>query len=74
MKLTDKQKGVLNAIDSYYCKHGFSPTIRDISEKMGWASSSTAHACLNRLKDKGYITWIPLQPRTFKILNRDEEE
>ncbi|WP_010271298.1 LexA family protein [Paenibacillus senegalensis] len=70
MNLTEKQQAVLTVIESHIEEKGFSPTVREVSVRMGWSSPSTTHNCLNVLKRKGFLTWHPRQPRTFQILKR----
>lgn len=43
-------------IRSFNEKCGYSPNVREICEAFGWRSSSTGHAALNRLIQKGYVT------------------
>lgn len=67
-KLTEKQKEVLLAIEQFINDKGFAPTVREIRDAVHLASSSTAHGYMERLKEKGYITWEPSMPRTLRIL------
>ncbi len=67
-KLTNKQKLALNKINEYINVTGYSPSFRDIAEKMNIISSSTVLVHLEKLKEKGYVTWKPGQPRTLQIL------
>ena len=36
-------------------KQGYPPSVREIGEAVGLASSSTVHGHLSRLEEKGYI-------------------
>lgn len=67
-KLTEKQRRVLLTIDQYINMHGYSPSIRDVGQILNIHSSSTVYSYLERLKEKGYITWEPERPRTMQIL------
>lgn len=66
--LTRRQKEVLEAINQYINKHNYPPAFRDIADMLGIKSSSTISDLLHKLKDKGYISWEPTQPRTLRII------
>lgn len=68
--LTTKQKLVLVTISDYISTSGYSPSIREIGEKVNLASTSTVQRYLERLKEKGYVTWKPGQSRTLQILEK----
>lgn len=67
-KLTRRQKDVLNALDNYTKEKGYAPSIREIAEIVHLASSSTVYGHLEKLKENGYVTWEPSQPRTLRII------
>jgi|GEM_PF-1043831 len=50
--LTERQQQVLNAIASYIKEKGYSPTIRELAQELGFKSTSTLHAHLQRLEKK----------------------
>lgn len=66
--LTRRQKEVLEAINQYINKHNYPPAFRDIADMLGLKSSSTVSDLLHKLKNKGYISWEPTQPRTLRII------
>ncbi|MFJ7585649.1 transcriptional regulator [Bacillus cereus] len=66
--LTRRQKEVLEAINEYINKHNYPPAFRDIADMLGIKSSSTISDLLHKLKNKGYISWEPTQPRTLRII------
>jgi repressor LexA len=66
--LTRRQKEALEAIDQYVNIHNYPPAYRDIAAMLGLKSPSTVSGILHKLKDKGYISWEPTQPRTLRIL------
>lgn len=66
--LTRRQKEVLEAISEYINKHNYPPAFRDIAAMLGIKSSSTISDLLHKLKNKGYISWEPTQPRTLRII------
>jgi repressor LexA len=67
-KLTDRQLGILNMISEFIMKRGYSPSYRDIAKSVKLASPSTVVGHLEKLKEKGYVTWEPGCPRTLQIL------
>ncbi|WP_456273649.1 LexA family protein [Bacillus sp. AK031] len=67
-ELTQRQKEVLEAISEYGNKNNYPPAYRDIGEMVGLKSSSTVSWFLHKLKEKGYISWEPTQPRTLRVI------
>ena len=61
-ELTDRQRQVLEFIDGEVSRRGFPPSVREIGEAVGLSSSSTVHAHLAALQDKGYLTRDPTKP------------
>lgn len=53
--LTSKEQKVYDYIFETINREGYSPTIRDIQTNVGIKSTSTVHAYLARLEEKGYI-------------------
>lgn len=66
--LTRRQKEVLDVIVKYVNVHNYPPAYRDIASMLGLKSPSTVSVLLHKLKDKGYISWEPTQPRTLRII------
>lgn len=48
---------------------GYPPSVREIAEAVGLASSSTVHGHLERIENKGYIRRDPTKPRAIEILD-----
>lgn len=69
-ELTKKQKELLELIIIYINEHKISPTTRELAHLYGVKSSSTMHGYLERLREKGYITWHEGMPRTIQVLKR----
>ena len=46
---------------------GYPPSVREIGEAVGLSSSSTVHAHLGALQDKGYLRRDPTKPRAIEI-------
>jgi repressor LexA len=65
--LTPRQRQVLEFIDEEVRHRGYPPSVREIGEHVGLSSSSTVHAHLAALQDKGYITRDPTKPRALEV-------
>ena len=66
-ELTPRQRQVLEFIDAEVRRRGYPPSVREIGEAVGLSSSSTVHAHLAALQDKGYLTRDPTKPRAIEI-------
>jgi len=66
-ELTARQREVLEFVESEVAQRGYPPTVREIGEALGLSSSSTVHAHLAALQDKGYLTRDPTKPRALEI-------
>lgn len=53
-------------------RKGYPPSVREIGEAVGLASSSTVHGHLARLETKGLIRRDPTKPRAIEILDTEE--
>ena len=49
-------------------EHGFPPTVREIAEMAGLASSSSAHHYLKQLEERGYIRRVEGSPRAIEVV------
>jgi repressor LexA len=65
--LTDRQRQVLDFIDSEVRRRGYPPSVREIGEAVGLSSPSTVHAHLAALQDKGYLKRDPTKPRAIEV-------
>jgi len=65
--LTPRQRQVLEFIDAEQRERGYPPSVREIGEAVGLSSSSTVHAHLAALQDKGYLTRDPTKPRAIEL-------
>lgn len=65
--LTPRQRQVLEFIDAEVRRRGYPPSVREIGEAVGLSSSSTVHAHLAALQDKGYLKRDPTKPRAIEI-------
>jgi repressor LexA len=67
-KLSKRQQDILGFIKEEVKKKGYPPSVREIGEAVGLASSSTVHGHLARLESKGLIRRDPTKPRAIEIL------
>jgi len=71
-KISKRQQDILDFIKGEVKKKGYPPSVREIGEAVGLASSSTVHGHLARLESKGLIRRDPTKPRAIEILELDE--
>ena len=67
VKLTTKQKIVLEAIEWYYSKYGISPTVKEISELTNTTTHPT-HEKLIKLEELGVISTKHGCARSIRVL------
>lgn len=60
-----KEKEIFDYISQTLREEGYSPSVRDIQNAVGIKSTSTVHAYLNRLAEKGLITKQTGKSRTL---------
>ena len=65
--LTQRQRRVLEVIHDSIERRGYPPSVREIGEAVGLSSSSTVHAHLGALQDKGYLRRDPTKPRAIEV-------
>ena len=66
--LTDRQRQTLQFIADTVQERGYPPSVREIGEAMGLASSSTVHSHMQALQRKGYLRIDPTKPRAIELL------
>jgi len=72
VKLSSRQYAILDFIKKEVKEKGYPPSVREIGEAVGLASSSTVHGHLARLEKKGLIRRDPTKPRAIEILNEQD--
>ena len=65
--LTPRQRQILEYVDASVRRRGYPPSVREIGEEVGLSSSSTVHAHLAALQDKGYLKRDPAKPRAIEV-------
>ncbi|MFA9557990.1 transcriptional repressor LexA [Evansella sp. AB-rgal1] len=65
--LSKRQQDILDFIKREVKDKGYPPSVREIGEAVGLASSSTVHGHLSRLEKKGLIRRDPTKPRAIEV-------
>ncbi len=71
-KLSNRQQAIIDFIRKEVKDKGYPPSVREIGEAVGLASSSTVHGHLARLEKKGLIRRDPTKPRAIELLSEDD--
>jgi repressor LexA len=77
--LSQRQQSILEFIKQEIRQKGYPPSVREIGDAVGLMSSSTVHAHLQTIEEKGYIRRDPAKPRAIELLdasnpNRDAQK
>lgn len=72
-KLSKRQQEILDFIKEQVLMKGYPPSVREIGQSVGLASSSTVHGHLSRLEKKGYIRRDPTKPRAIEVIELEED-
>jgi len=72
-KVSKRQEAILQFIKEQVRLKGYPPSVREIGEAVGLASSSTVHGHLSRLEGKGLIRRDPTKPRAIEIITPAED-
>ncbi|WP_276917450.1 LexA family protein [Aneurinibacillus aneurinilyticus] len=73
MKISSRQKEIIEFIKCYQADKGYSPSTREIAKGVGLASSSTVHGHLERLERRGYIKRGDIRsPRAIEIIEEQK--
>jgi len=73
-KVSSRQQAILEFIRNEVRMKGYPPSVREIGEAVGLASSSTVHGHLDRLEKKGFIRRDPTKPRAIELLGQEESD
>jgi len=65
-----KRAKALKFIADYWLSEGASPSLEEISARLGWASPNCAQVCLRRLEAEGAITLTPGKKRNVVLVER----
>ena len=77
MRLTEadsekKRLAILIAIEAYRNVNGVPPSFRDVSTSVGMSYTGSKYH-LERLREKGLVTWTPRVSRTLRLTDRAKE-
>jgi len=67
VKLTPRQREILECIEQSMRERGYPPSVREIGEAVGLTSPSTVHNHLNSLQRLGFIRRDPTKPRAIEV-------
>nr|HRC80208.1 transcriptional repressor LexA [Sedimentibacter sp.] len=70
--LSDKQIQILKYIKDELTLRGYPPSIREICKAVGLSSTSSVHAHLNTLEEKGYIKKGTNKRRALELIDVDD--
>ncbi len=59
MELSQREAEVWRFVANFIAKKGYSPTVREIAQGVGFSSTASAQAYLNSLEEKGYLKRWP---------------
>lgn len=65
--LTEKQRAVLDYVNSFFSEAGFPPTTREIQARFGFRSQTASVNYLKILRSKGCLSWVSGKSRTIVI-------
>ncbi|MDX1619695.1 MAG: transcriptional repressor LexA [Nitriliruptorales bacterium] len=71
-QLTERQRDILEMIHRYVDEHDYPPSVREICDAVGLKSTSSVHAQLAHLEEKGFLRRDPTKPRALE-LGRDPD-
>jgi repressor LexA len=71
MALTRRQREVLDVIRDFIARHGYSPSLEEIGEKLGLSSVATVHKHVSLLTEKGYVRRAWNQNRSIELVGED---
>lgn len=72
--MTERQRAVLEFIQTYIRVKGFAPSMQDIATGLGLRSRSNIHRIVHGLEKEGLLVTTPHKVRTMKLRDRSVEE
>ena len=69
--ISEKQKQILEYIKTELLKRGYPPSVREICTAVRLKSTSSVHAHLSALEEKGFIRRDPTKPRAIEIIDEN---
>jgi repressor LexA len=68
MDLSQRQKEILDFVNTHVDANGYPPTVREIGQAVGLTSPSTVHAHLAKLETLGLIRRDATKPRALEVI------
>ena len=65
--ITDRQRAILQFIETTMRERGYPPAVREIGAAVGLNSPSTVHSHLAQLESAGYLRRDPTKPRAIEV-------
>lgn len=65
--MTKRSREVLAWIRAFIAANGYSPTVREICDGFGWASTNAVMPHLYRLRRSALLTWQEGHSRTIRL-------
>jgi len=69
MALTRRQREVLNVIQEFITRNGYSPSLEEIGSALGLSSVATVHKHVTHLVEKGLVRRVWNQNRSIEIVD-----
>lgn len=73
-KCSDKQQLIIDFVKSQVEEKGYPPSVREICKAVGFKSTSTVHAYLEKLEKSGVIQKDPTKPRALKVMKNNNSK
>ena len=67
-RMLEKEQEIKEIINTWYEKQHRAPSMKELAEEAGFKSTSTAHAYVKRMKEKGVVSWQDNKVRTLHVL------
>lgn len=74
MALTTTEAQTLAVLREFIDRHGYPPTVRELTEALGYRSPHTGQRRIRALAEAGVVTFQEGQPRTIRILDNQEAQ
>lgn len=65
----EKRRAILRYIKAHQKKHGYSPTVQEITDELGYTSKNAVRHHLVILTEEGFIAHQPRKHRSLQVLN-----
>lgn len=72
--MTERQRLVLEFIETYIKMKGFAPSMQDVATGLGMKSRSNIHRVIHDLRRMGHLRLNPHKVRTVKVVDKSVKE